>query len=74
MDSLIYKETGANFLSFDRFTWKELTVQGVPGFRGSSAGGSASEAGAKEKAFAGGFHYRGSALVTSSCRNRFILW
>ena len=68
MDGLAYfRETAAAYFSNISFNWKEIRVRGL---RSSSA-----EFGRQCGPCAGGFHYRDSALLSSTtCRNRVILW
>jgi len=67
--SALYREASPSCLSLGSFPWREITLEGLPGVPSSEAVGKT-----EARELAGGFHYKGSALVASPCRNRFILW
>lgn len=67
--SAFYREASPSCLSLGSFPWREITLEGLPGVPSSEAVGKT-----EARELAGGFHYKGSALVASPCRNRFILW
>ena len=69
---LLYREVASACQSFDKFSWRDLAVRSLPGCGASEAAGGGKDG--RISALAGGFHYRGSALVSHTCRNRFILW
>ena len=69
----VFCETGSVVFPIGAFVWRDVAVTGLPGWRGLASTSSNFDGGRKE--LAGGFHYRSSAVVSSSlCRNRFILW
>ena len=69
----LYQETSSTTFPTSSFSWREIAVAGLPGWRGAPPASGAPDT--SRNSSAGGFHYSGSALVSSSlCRNRFILW
>ena len=68
-NEILYREASSSCLSVGGFPWREVVVQGLPGFSSIEAAGKT-----EARELSGGFHYKGSALVSSPCRNRFIFW
>ena len=66
---VVYREASSSCLSLCGFPCREVVVQGLPGFSSIEAAGKT-----ESQELSSGFHYKGSALVASPCRNRFILW
>ena len=68
---LACREAAAAVFSFQRFPWREVAVPAKQEGHLSYGGG---EAEGEERVIAGGWSYRGSSLISSPCRNRFVLW
>lgn len=69
-----YAETASSLFSLGDFPWREVKLRAAPSFPSKKKApdhrGEASRGAGK----AGGFGYSNSALKSSPCRNRFILW
>ena len=68
-----YLEAASSIFPISSFSWREVAVPGLPGWHGTAA--TASVVDAEKKSFAGAFSYNcGTAVTSSTCRNRLILW
>jgi len=67
-EGLLYREVAGSGFSLSEFQWREVKVRSVQGAL-SQAGNTILSA-----PTAGGFCYRDSGLLTSTCRNRYLLW
>ena len=66
-----YEETSAAKFSLGGFPWRKVTVRAYAGLPRDSSTAARKDSSSR---FAGSFHYRSSALSSSPCRNRFIIW
>ena len=66
-DYSVFLEFGAADFSSCRLQWKELCLVGISGM-------AVTERGNEERTVGGGFRYQGSAMLSSPCRNRSIVW
>ena len=57
---MLYREASSSCLFLNGFPWREVVVQGLPGFSSIEAAGKT-----EARELAGGFHYKGSALVAA---------
>ena len=57
---MLYREASSSCLFLNGFPWREVVVQGLPGFSSIEAAGKT-----EARELSGGFHYKGSALVVS---------
>ena len=62
-----FLEFGAGDFSSCQLQWKELCLFGISGMV-------MVERANEERTFGGGFRYQGSAMLSSPCRNRSIVW
>lgn len=72
--SVGYSETAPSIFSLCDFSWREVKLRAAPSFPAKKKPANHLGEAARGSGKAGGFGYSGSALNSSSCRNRFILW
>ena len=63
----VFLETGSNVFSSCSLLWREVCI-------GRFTGISSFETVTESTASGGAFHFQGSGQVSSTCRNRSILW
>ena len=66
-EAVLYREVAATRFSLPSFPWREVKLRTVSSF-------SQPPKAVIAVSNAGGFSYRDSGVLTSTCRNRSILW